>query len=197
MFATDSPYEALAAAARKKDDVEATRQNEASRVEEELIGEQGQADIDFGRIRISLDNERRIAAEEAGSTPAGTAPGGGAHRHAGADRPRVSAYSLGELVDEMSPHETQRIAVDPRLARAGRVGTVLVAALAFLLGMFSLLAHATIAGEWLVFIALGVVTGLGAFTKWYASAPQWALRPILATLVLGLTLPVVIVVMNL
>ena len=197
MFATDSPYEALAAAARKKDGVEATRQNEASRVEEELIGEQGRADIDFGRIRISLDNERRIAGEEAGSTPAESALGGKAPRHAGADRPHVSAYSLGKFVDEMSPHETHRIAVDPRLARAGRVGTVLVAALAFMTAMLWLLAHATIAGEWIVFIALGVVASLGVFTKWYVSAPRWALRPILATLVLGLSLPVVIVVMNL
>ena len=197
MLATESPYEALAAAARKSDGVQATRENEASRIEEERIAEQARADVDFDRIRISLENERRIAAEEAGSTAAGAAQSDGAHRHAGADGPRVSAYSLGEFVNEMSPHENQRIAVDPRLARAGRVGTVLVAALALMTAMFWLLAHATIAGEWLVFIALGVVASLGVFTKWYVSAPRWALRPILASLVLGLSLPVVIVVMNL
>jgi hypothetical protein len=190
MLAVYSPYEAAMTATRRRDGLRAKREDERSRVEEERIGEQGRADGEFMRIRISLENEQRIAAAEARATAAGFAP---RNRAEGA---RVHAYSLGELVEKARPHELERIRVDPRLARAGRLGTVFVGALTVVTGVFRLFENTTVSGDWLIYGAAGAVAALALYTNWYSTAPRWALRPILATLLVGLTLPIAITVLN-
>lgn len=189
-----SAYELLAAAGRRADRVEALRRDESSRVEEELIGEQGRADVEAGRIRIALENEHRIREEEA-KFGAGASDGFTA-RPAANGKP-LGAYSLTELVGDMHPHERERVAVDPRLARAGRLGTALMGAVALATWLISWLTNTSVAGTWVASGAFALAVGLGVFTKWYASAPRWALRPIFATLLVGLVMPIFVAAMNL
>jgi hypothetical protein len=189
-----SPYELLAAAGRRADRVEALRRDEASRVDEELIGEQGRADVEVGRIRIALENEHRIREEEA---KFGASAGGSFIPGSTANGEAVRAYSLTQLVDEMHSHERERVAVDSRLARAGRLGTALMGAVAIATWLISWLANTSVGGTWVASGAFALAVALAAFTKWYASAPRWALRPIFATLLVGLVMPIFVLVVNL
>jgi hypothetical protein len=64
-------------------------------------------------------------------------------------------------------------------------------------GVLSLLTHAVLAGMPEVLVVLGLVLVLAAYTRGFSRAPAWALWATLATLVVGLALPIAVLVINL
>jgi hypothetical protein len=67
MLSVESPYEALAAAARRSDTLAARREDERARVEERRVLDQGSADVAVNHASIWLEAEQKIREAEAAS----------------------------------------------------------------------------------------------------------------------------------
>jgi hypothetical protein len=186
------PYELRCAAARRTDCLPAKQQDKDADLEEKLMDEQHLGDLEVRRTEIRLDTRGRIndAHARAGSTDANADAVHG-------DEGPISAWSLAELATNAKPWESQPVPVAPMLRRGGLVGTALVAATALVAGVLSLLTHAVLAGMPEVLVVLGLVLVLAAYTRGFSRAPAWALWATLATLVVGLALPIAVLVINL
>jgi len=185
----DSPYERRLAAARLRDALPAKEEEAAAAVRESEIKEQARADKEVGRARINLDTDQRISDMEMGSS---------AH----SARPRndrgglISAWNLGEYVEEMETHESQPVPVPPELARVGFVGAGLLGGLLILAALSSALTGHTFAGTWMLAVAFAAAAALSVYTHGFRRAPAWGLRAILATFLVGLILPLILIAMN-
>jgi Domain of unknown function (DUF4407) len=191
LLTTDSPYEAVVEAARRKDGLGAKRTNQAVRVEERRILDQARADIEVNTISINLDKARRIDDAEATwvATLGPALPV--------ADRQTIPAWDLGDFVDRMEPHERQHVPVPPGLRRGGFIGLALVGGLAGASFLWTVLLHHTLNAVWLPMVAVALVGGLAAYTRGFRSAPRWALRATFASLFIGLLLPLAVLGFNL
>ena len=191
LLTVDSPYEAVVEAARRKDGLGATRANQAVRVEERRILDQARADIEVNTIEINLDKAGRIDEAEAAwaATVGLTLPA--------FDRQTIQAWNLDDFVERMEPHERQHVPVPPGLRRGGFIGLALVGALAGASFLWSVLLHHPLNAVWLPLIAVALVGGLAAYTRGFRTAPRWALRATLGSLLVGLLLPLAVLGFNL
>lgn len=179
ILSIDSPYEIRAAAARQRDALGAEAEDLVTEVERQRLKDQARADKRVNQAAISADADQRIYAAT-GEEPYG---------FTGADVP-VSAMSLDEFVDNVEIYERRPVDVPDELRRSGLIGLGLIGAAA------AIAVLASFAGAWLLIVALVLGIVLGAYTRGFREAPAWAMRPILATLIVGLVLPPIVMAIN-
>lgn len=192
ILSMDCPYEAILAAARKRDAIEGLRISEAARVEQHRITEQARADIDVNTVKINVEKVRRIDEAEGIVSadirqPSTTKP---------ADQ-EIPAWSLKAFVDNMSSHENTKVAVPAGLRRGGLVGLALVTALTTATLLWTLGMHHALNAIWLPVVGLVLVGLLAGYTRLFTKAPRWALPATLGALFTGLLLPVALITLNL
>ena len=186
LFTIDSPYEDQLAAARALDAVPAKKAEADARVREAEISQQERADKEVLRARINRETDRRIY-EMDGDSDFFAAGGTQPYWHA----ERVRAKSLGELGDEIQIHDHLPVPVPGVLRRVGFVGLGVLGSLLVLLA----LSGAT-AGLWLIAVAFAAATALCAYTQGFRRASPWGMRGILATFLVGLVMPLLLIAIN-
>lgn len=192
LLSINSPYEEISAAARQHDSLDAHATQETVRVERDRLAEQARADIEVNREHIWLGATRRIdEVRDSSHTPPNR------DSHARRSAKPVSAPSLGEFAERMQPHESRPVPVPPALRRGGLVGLALVGTVTVAASVWAGLFQQPVAGMWLVLTTFGFVTMLALYTRGFRAASAWGLRAIFATLLAGLTLPLLIAGMNL
>lgn len=179
------PYEERRIAAWEWDSLAALKVREAVRVEKQRIREAARGEIRVNQAHIAADVERRIYGTVSDDL----------HDLSGMGSP-VSAMSFDEFVDEIQDYDSRPVDVPEELrgrALLGFAALGVAAAFAFLL---SSSLGAAVAGGWILLIAFGLATALCVYTSGFRQAPAWAMRPILATFIAGLALPVFVLVLN-
>ncbi len=209
-----SSYEHVAAAWKRRDMLTEDELDLGTGVAKERLEQQARADRDVNRIVIRFDRDRRIAEAQAAWTNARGGPYPGADpgsAYPGADPgstypgtypapEAVRALSLHEYVSSMrgqGDQESMAVAMPRMLAIAGWAGTGLIVALAVSLGAVALVSGQILNIAWLVWLLAFGGISLTVFTRGYRRAPGWALRATLATLFVGLALPLLVAVLNL
>jgi hypothetical protein len=195
LLTVDSPYEALAAAERRRDGILAKQIEADAKVEETRIEEKMRVDIEVGRAEANVDGAKRMGEmdDEAGN---GTQSKRRSPYPPRAQAP-VPAFSLSRLVASMKAHESQPVPVPAGLRRGAMAGFTSIAAVAILLVTRSLLIGQAMTGIWAVAILFAVALCLLAYTHGFRTAPAWALRGTLAIFYVGVFLPVAVTAVNL
>lgn len=192
MLTGDSPYEAHMAAKRRQEMAEAYQEAEAARVKEQRVKKQARADEEVDGVVIDLDADKRIRDAEAAS---GHATGGTWQRSARTGP--IEGQSLGEYVEGMRRYEAEHVPVPEELRRGGRIGLAVAGVSAIAMTTWTALTDHALAGTWIVLSVLALITALAVYTRGFQRAPGWGLRAILASLIAGMTLPIVVLVLNL
>jgi hypothetical protein len=207
---TGSPYEKNLAAARRADALGGKRVDADTRVQEKLIDEEARARINTGRRKIRERAAREAfdgTADPFGWRPQGDGPtppgsGTGAEDSVDADvvdddvEEPINAYSLEDLVHQMRTHEDGRVTIPDVLRRGSAIGMALILFVATLTTALHELTHQAIAGTWLSRGLLLLVLLLAGYTRGLRTAPAWGLQAAFATLIAGLTLPVLVLGLN-
>ncbi|HET6999420.1 MAG TPA: DUF4407 domain-containing protein [Solirubrobacterales bacterium] len=214
ILTVDSPYEAQAAAERRRDGMPAKRLEAAAKVEETQIEEMMRIDIEVGRAEANVYGANRMremdedadASAGPGADP-GPGPDSGPDQNPPPEGPApeqpqkaeapVAALSLSRMVAGMEAHESRPVPVPDGLRRGALAGLASITAVVALLVSRSLALGQAAAGIWPVAVLLALVLGLMAYTHGFRTAPAWALRGTLATFYAGIFLPVVVTVVNL
>ena len=198
---SESSYEAIASSHKRRERVAALEVDLQARVERSRLNEQALADEALNRVRIQAQRDAQIAEEEArwyggSSRPAQRNP-----------EPDASTRSTGLMTPDLAdfvasmqskrPHESLPVEFPRGLAIAGWIGLGLLTALALTLWLVAENAHLSVTGETVAIAAFISVAILAVFTKGFRSAPAWAMRATFAALLVGLSLPVIVTILNL
>jgi hypothetical protein len=179
------PYEKRAEAARNAEESSARMATEKTRADEEVGRESFDAWIEREKARIWDDTSDQID----GNEPRGD----GSRRGASSGARSVNAWSLDDLMAEADEHEAQPVPIPPELRRGALVGLSLIGAVLVLLTMVS---ASTVLTTVVVAMFMAAVA-LAVYTRGFTRAPRWALGASFATLLVGLTLPILIGVLSL
>lgn len=187
-----------------KIELKRAKRNARGEIERALLD--GQVDVALAAIdaqrEVALWRIRAWANQQTGNPQPAAAPYASAWS---ASRPRnegaapnnnpIQAMGLSHFVDEIRPHEQVPAPMEPSLRRAAWLGVALLAALAIAL-LLAHAAHAIVIGGWLVAVALAAALALALYSRGFRRGPAWAQRAAFGTGLLGLTLPLVIVLLN-
>ena len=183
-----SPYEMRMAAARERDGLSAEAEEASTDVVKQRIKEQARADKRVIQAEIAANTERRMY-KASGDTVPDYPP-----EHLASMEP-VSAMPFDEFVESIEEYETRAVDVPDELRRSALIGLALMGAataIAFLLTS----AAVFVSGGWLLMLGFGLATALCVSTSGFRRAPAWAMRPILATFIAGLSLPPFVLILN-
>ena len=183
-------YDEIAAAVRERERVAAHRLRERARLERAMATRRADADDEIDEAVVEADKDQRIAAAYTDAQPT---------RRAGpskADKSRIPAMSLSQFAQASKIHERMAVPMEPALSRVAWIGTGLLAALATVLMLARVAAHASISGGWLTLAALIAVLSLAVYSRGFRRGPAWAQRAAFGAGLLGLVVPAVIITMN-
>ena len=198
---SESSYEAIASSYKRRERVTALEIDLQARVERGRLNEQALADEALNRVRIQAQRDAQIVEEEAKWY------GESSPRSQYSNEPDASTRSGGTMTPDFTdfvasmrskrPHESLPAEFPRGLTIAGWIGAGLLAALSFTLWLVTDATHSSVAGEMVALLALISVASLAVFTRGFRIAPAWAMRATFAALLLGLSLPVIVAVLNL
>ena len=198
---SESSYEAIASSYKRRERIAALEVDLQARVERSRLNEQALADEALNRVRIQAQLDAQIAEEEARWYGKSSPKSHDCNGH------NVSARSVGLTTPDLSefvasmrskrPHESLSADFPRGLAIAGWTGVSLLAVVALTLWLIADVAHRSVTGEMLALPALISAVSFAVFTKGFQSAPAWAMRATFAALLVGLSLPVIVTVLNL
>lgn len=198
---SESSYEAIASSYKRRERVTALEIDLQARVERGRLNEQALADEALNRVRIQAQRDSQIAAEEAKSF------GDSSPQSQYNNESDISTRSDGIMTPDFTdfvasmrskrPHESLAAEFPRGLTIAGWIAVGLLTALAFILWLLTDATHRSVTGEIVALLALISVASLAVFTRGFRSAPAWAMRATFAALLVGLSLPVIVTVLNL
>ena len=199
---SESSYEAIASSYKRRERIAALEVDLQARVERSRLNEQALADEALNRVRIQAQRDAQIAEEETRWFGESSQQANYGREFEESTRSVVGLMTpdLTDFVASMRskrPHESLPVAFPRGLAIAGWIAVSLLAALALTLWLVADIAHRSVTGEMLAVLALISAVSLGVFTKGFRSAPAWAMRATFAALLVGLSLPVIVTVLNL
>ena len=117
------------------------------------------------------------------------------HGHSAPAGIPINSHSLGNLVDLSKPHERTPVTMPKPVTLVAWLGVGLQAALGGAL-LLAHAAHTAVAGGWLVLITLGAALALAIYSRGFRRGPAWTHLAAFGTGLLGLTLPIVIILVN-
>ncbi|MHB8380515.1 MAG: DUF4407 domain-containing protein [Acidimicrobiales bacterium] len=198
---SESSYEAIASSYKRRERVTAVDIDLQARVERGRLNEQALADEALNRVRIQSQRDSQIAAEEAkwfgesSSQSQYSSESDLSTRSNGITTPDFTDFVVS--MRSKRPHESLPAGFPRGLTIAGWIGVGLLAALASTLWLLTDATHRSVTGEMVALLALMSVVSLAVFTRGFRSAPAWAMRATFAALLVGLSLPVIVAVLNL
>ena len=198
---SESSYEAIALSHKRRERVTALEIDLRARVERGRLNEQALADEALNRVRIQGQRDFEIAEEEAkwygeSSTESQYSSDADVSTRSNG----IATPDFTDFVASMRskrPHESLPAEFPRGLTIAGWIGVGLLTALAFTLWLLTDATHHSVTGEIVALLALISVASLAVFTRGFRSAPAWAMRATFAALLVGLSLPVIVAVLNL
>jgi hypothetical protein len=165
------------------------------------LNEQALADEALNRVRIQSQRDAQIAEEETRwfgeSSPQSIY---GNEYDVPTRRDGIVTPDFTDFVTSMRSKRThESLPADfPRgLTIAGWIGVGLLTVLALTLWLITDATHHSVKGEIVVLLALISVASLAVATRGFRRAPAWAMRATFALLLVGLSLPVIVTVLNL
>jgi len=197
---SESSYEAIVSSYKRRERVRALETDLRARVERGRLNEQALADEALNRVRIQGQRDFQIAEEEAKWYGESSRQAQYSDSDASTRSVELMTPDLTDFVTAMRskrPHESLPVEFPRRLAIAGWIGVGLLAALALTLWLVADIAHRSVTGESAALAAFISVASLAVFTKGFRSAPAWAMRATFAALLVGLSLPVIVTILNL
>ncbi len=108
---------------------------------------------------------------------------------------RVPVQSLSEFIEASRPHERAHVPMAAPLRRLALIGCGFLAALTAGLAV-ALGTHVAVSGVWLVAGAVTGAAALAAYSHGFRRGPGWAHRAAFGTAVICMSLPLVIVALN-
>jgi hypothetical protein len=198
---SESSYEAIASSYKRRERVTALEIDLQARVERGRLNEQALADEALNRVRIQSQRDAQIAEEETRwfgeSSPQSIY---GNEYDVPTRRDGIVTPDFTDFVTSMRSKRThESLPADfPRgLTIAGWIGVGLLTVLALTLWLITDATHHSVKGEIVVLLALISVASLAVATRGFRRAPAWAMRATFALLLVGLSLPVIVTVLNL
>jgi hypothetical protein len=194
----DSSYEAVASSYKRRERVAALEIELQARVERGRLNEQALADEALNRFRIQGQRDAQIAEEEekwygpSSSQPRRTSEPGSSTEGNGIVTPDFTDFLAA--MRSKGPHESLPVEVPRSLTVAGWTALGLTGISTWLLADVT---HSSVAGEIVAALAFVSIVSLAVFTKGFRSAPAWAMRATFAALLVGLSLPVIVTILNL
>jgi hypothetical protein len=190
----DSSYEAVAASCKRRERVAALEIELQARVERGRLNEQALADEALNRFRIQGQRDAQMAEE------AEKWYGASSSQPRRASEPGSSGIVTPDFTDFVAamrskrPHESLPVEVPRSLTVAGWTGLGLTGIAFWLLADVT---HRSVTCEIVAALAFVSIASLAVFTKGFRSAPAWAMRATFVALLVGLSLPVIVTVLNL
>jgi len=198
---SESSYEAIASSYKRRERVTALEIDLQARVERGRLNEQALADEALNRVRIQSQRDAQIAKEETRwfgeSSPQSIH---GNESDVPTPRDGIVTPDFTDFLTSMRSKRThESLPADfPRgLTIAGWIGVGLLTLLALTIWLITDAAHHSVKGGMVVLFALISVASLAVVTRGFRRAPAWAMRATFALLLVGLSLPVIVTVLNL